>query len=256
MSIKMPSLSVVIITVNQARKIKRTIEAVKTLTDDIVVVDSGSTDDTREVARMAGARVYERAWTGYSEQKNFGNDHARYDWILSIDDDEVISPELAQNIQATFSQRPSFDAYDLPFRTVFCGQLIRFGGWNPESHVRLFDRTKIQWNTDAVHEGLTLLPQHSIGKLQGYVLHYTVESPEQFAAKTDRYSTLFAEKGRKLGKKPNFVKRYLSPIFRFLREYVFKLGFLDGYYGWFIAKENARYTYLKYQKMTSPILKP
>ncbi|MCU0341774.1 MAG: glycosyltransferase family 2 protein [Spirosomaceae bacterium] len=166
----MPPLSAVIITVNQAHKIGRTIEAVKTLTDDIVVVDSGSTDDTREVARAAGARVYERAWTGYSEQKNFGNDHAQHDWILSIDDDEVISPELAASIREAIETTPAFDAFDLPFRTVFCGQMIRFGGWNPESHVRLFDRTKIQWNTDAVHEGLTLKPQHRICKLSGYVL--------------------------------------------------------------------------------------
>jgi glycosyltransferase involved in cell wall biosynthesis len=252
----MPPLSAVIITVNQAHKIGRTIEAVKTLTDDIVVVDSGSTDDTREVARAAGARVYERAWTGYSEQKNFGNAHAQHDWILSIDDDEVISPELATSIREAFETTPAFDAFDLPFRTVFCGQMIRFGGWNPESHVRLFDRTKIQWNTDAVHEGLTLKPQHRICKLSGYVLHYTVDTPAQFAAKTDRYSTLFAEKGLKMGKKPNFVKLYLSPVFRFLREYIFKLGFLDGYYGWFIAKENARYTYLKYQKMSSPTPAP
>ncbi|MEZ4902162.1 MAG: hypothetical protein R2822_10605 [Spirosomataceae bacterium] len=89
--------------------------------------------------------------------------------------------------------------------------------------------------------------------MKGYVYHYTVDTPAQFAAKTDRYSTLFAEKGIKLGKKANFIKIYLSPIFRFLVEYVFKLGFLDGYFGWFIAKENARYTYLKYRKLNQKI---
>lgn len=242
-------LSAVIITVNQEKKIEKTIEALKTITDDIVVVDSGSIDLTRKVARAAGATVIEHPWAGYSAQKNFGNAWAKHDWVLSVDDDEVISPELAKNIQVAFASLADYDAFDLPFRTVFCGKLIRFGGWNPESHVRIFNKTKIQWNTDAVHEGLTLRSEHRIKKLEGYVYHYTVDTPAQFVSKTDRYSTLFAEKGIKLGKKATFIKVYLSPIFRFVVEYVIKLGFLDGYYGWLIAKENARYTYLKYQKL-------
>lgn len=242
-------LSAVIITLNQEKKIAKTIEALKTLTNDIVVVDSGSTDLTRKVARAAGANVLEHAWAGYSAQKNFGNAWAKYDWILSVDDDEVVSPELAESIRQAFTITPDCDAFDLPFRTVFAGKLIRFGGWNPESHVRIFNKKQIQWNTDAVHEGLTINPEHKVKKLSGYVYHYTVDTPEQFAAKTDRYSALFAEKSAKLGKKASFIKIYLSPIFRFLVEYIFKLGFLDGYYGWFIAKENTRYTYLKYKKL-------
>ena len=243
-------LSAVIITINQEKKIAKTIEALKTLTNDIVVVDSGSTDLTRKVARAAGANVLEHAWAGYSAQKNFGNAWAKYDWILSVDDDEVVSPELAESIRQAFTTSPDYDAFDLPFRTVFAGKLIRFGGWNPESHIRIFNKKQIQWNADAVHEGLTIKPEHKVKKLVGYVYHYTVDTPEQFASKTDRYSSLFAEKGVKMGKKANFIKIYLSPIFRFLVEYIFKLGFLDGYYGWFIAKENMRYTYLKYKKLS------
>jgi len=242
-------LSAVIITVNQEKKIRATIEALKILTTDIVVVDSGSTDRTRAVAQSLGARVYERAWAGYSDQKNFGNSQAQHDWILSVDDDEVVSPALAQSIREVFTNTPQADAYHLPFRTIFCGKMIRFGGWNPESHIRLFNKNLIQWNTDAVHEGLTIKPQYRVDKLTGFVLHYTVDTPQQFAKKTDRYSTLFAEKGTKIGKKASFVKIYLSPAFRFLREYIFKLGFLDGRYGFFIAQENARYTYLKYKKL-------
>ncbi len=242
-------LSAVIITVNQEKKIAKTIEALKTLTDDIVVVDSGSKDATRTVAAALGACVFERPWSGYSEQKNFGNDQAKYDWILSVDDDEVVSDELAKSIRAAFASEPKADAFNLPFRTVFAGKLVRFGGWNPETHIRIFNKKKIHWNTDAVHEGLTIRPEYSVQKLSGYVYHYTVDTLEQFAQKTDRYSTLFAEKGIKVGKRANFVKIYLSPAFRFLVEYVFKLGFLDGYYGLFIAKENARYTYLKYKKL-------
>ena len=247
----MPHISAVIITKNQEQKIGRTIDALKILTDDVVVViDSDSTDQTEAIAAQKGARVFRKQWEGYSLQKNFGNRQAKHRWVLSIDDDEVVSDELAANIKAAFEVEPGFDAFDLPFRTVFCGKLIKFGGWNPEAHVRLFDKTKIDWNTDAVHEGLTLKPEHQIQKLNGYVYHYTVDSVEQFYAKTDRYSTLFAKKGAFFGKKAPFYKIYLSPIFRFLSEYIFRFGFLDGRYGYIIAKDNARYTYLKYKKLS------
>ncbi len=247
----MTPLSAVIITKNQEKKIGLTIDALKLVTDDVVVVlDSESTDQTEVIAIEKGARVFKKQWAGYSLQKNFGNQQAKHRWILSIDDDEVISNELAASINTVFVAEPTFDAFDLPFRTVFCGQLIRFGGWNPESHVRLFDKTKIEWNTDAVHEGLTLKPEHRIQKLSGYVYHYTVDSVEQFYAKTDQYSTLFAKKGASFGKKAPFYKIYFSPVFRFLSEYIFRLGFLDGRFGLIIAKDNARYTYLKYQKLS------
>lgn len=243
-------LSVVIITKNQEKKLIKTIEAVKDLTDDIVVVDSFSTDQTATLVAATPARFFQRAWTGYSDQKNFGNEHAKNNWILSIDDDEIVSKELKESIKKAFEASPKFDAFDLPFRTVFCGKLIRFGGWNPETHIRLFDKTKIQWNIDAVHEGLTIKPTHKIGKLSGFVFHYTVDTLEQFFQKTERYSTLFAERAVNQGKKATFIKLYLSPVIRFLREYILRLGFLDGYYGFIIAKDNARYTYLKYKKLS------
>ena len=242
-------LSAVVITHNQAQKIGRTLTALAAVTDDIVVVDSFSTDQTANIARQHGARVFSRAWPGYSEQKNFGNEQALHDWIISVDDDEVLSDELINSIKKTFEIKPDCEAFGLKFRTVFCGKLIRYGGWNPESHVRIFDKRQISWNTDAVHEGLTLQPKHKIGQLDGYVFHYTVDNLPQFYEKTERYSTLFAEKAKRLGKKSGWVKQYLSPMVRFLREYVFKLGFLDGRYGFIIAKENARYTYLKYRKL-------
>jgi glycosyltransferase involved in cell wall biosynthesis len=248
--LKIP-LSAVIITRNQATKIKATIAAAQNVCNDVVViVDASSTDNTLEVAQRMGARTFVKNWKGYAQQKNFGNAQTKNDWILSIDDDEVISEILCKNIFEKFSQAIDFEALDLPFRTVFCGKLIRFGGWNPESHIRIFNKKRIEWNTDAVHEGLTIKPGDKVLKLSGYVYHYTVDTLAQFYKKTDRYSQLFADKTAKKGKKPNFIKIYVSPIFRFIREYVFKFGFLDGYFGWIIAKENARYTYLKYKKIT------
>jgi glycosyltransferase involved in cell wall biosynthesis len=243
------SISAVVISYNQAHKIGRTLAALRTLTEDVIVIDSLSTDDTTAVAQAHGARVIEQAWLGYSAQKNLGNAHAKHNWIISIDDDEVVSEELVQSIKKAFETTPACDAFELPFRTIFCGQLIKYGGWNPESHVRIFDKQKISWNTDAVHEGLTLQPHHRVQRLRGYVYHYTVDTLEQFYEKTERYSRLFAEKAAKMGKKASWTKQYFSPLVRFVREYFLKLGFLDGRYGFIIAKENARYTYLKYRKI-------
>ena len=234
---------------NEASKIGDCIKSLRQLTDDIVVVDSFSTGATVHICNELNVRVFQQKWLGYSQQKNFGNAQAQHDWVISIDADERISGELAIHIQQIFEQEPKADAYNLDFLTHFCGKAIHFGGWNPESHVRIFNKKIINWNTDAVHEGLTLQPQHKIEKLRGKVLHYTVGTPQAYMDKTEKYSSLFAEKSKSLGKKASFWKIYLSPITRFIKEYCLKLGFLDGKEGLFIAKENARYTYLKYLKM-------
>jgi glycosyltransferase involved in cell wall biosynthesis len=245
----MTPISAVVITLNQANKIARCLASLRSVTDDIVVVDSGSTDATAEICRQLGVVFLERAWTGYSDQKNFGNAHAQHDWIISIDDDEYLSEELAGSIRAVFDHSPDFDALELPFRTVFCGKLIRFGNMNPERHVRIFNKKYIQWNIEGVHERLSVKDEHRIRRLAGYVFHHTVDRPEQFAQKTERYARLFAEKAQRAGQSAAWWKQWLSPLVRFVREYFFRLGILDGYWGWFIAKENARYTFLKYRTL-------
>jgi glycosyltransferase involved in cell wall biosynthesis len=244
-------LSAVVITFNEAAKIADCIDSLKQVCNDIVVIDSFSTDATPQICQAKGVNFLQRAWTGYSDQKNYGNDHARHSWVLSLDADERLSPELVAEINQLFANgnTPQADVYDLRFLTHFCGKPIRHGGWNPESHIRLFNKEKIRWNADAVHEGLTLIHGHRIEQLKGYVWHFTVDTHEAFVAKTDRYSSLFAEKSVKAGKKASWFKIILSPIVRFMREYIVKMGFLDGWAGWFIAKENTRYTFLKYWKM-------
>jgi glycosyltransferase involved in cell wall biosynthesis len=245
----MTPLSAVVITHNEEAKIGDCLDSLFQVTDDVVVVDSGSTDRTRELCLARGARFFARAWDGYPSQKNFGNAQARHDWIVSIDADERLSDELVASIRQTFAQPLGADAFRLKFATYFCGQPIRYGGWNPEWHVRIFDKTKIEWNRDAVHEGLTLAPHHRVAKLAGPVRHYTVDTLAAFYAKTERYSDLFAQRGRQLGKRASWFKLVVSPVFRLVAEYVFRLGFLDGRAGWAIARENARYTYLKYRKL-------
>ncbi|MFT4031584.1 MAG: glycosyltransferase family 2 protein [Siphonobacter sp.] len=246
-TITYPPFSAVVITFNGQRHLAAVLTALQQLTDDIIVVDSFSTDRSVEICQQHNVRLFQRTWPGYSEQKNFGVAQARYDWILSVDDDEVVSPELSTSIKTSFDG--SYDAYVLCRKPFFCGKPILHGGWNPDWHIRLYNRKSIHWDpTDVVHEGLTIRPEHQVGKLKGFLNHYTVETPEEFAEKTDRYAKLFASNVRQIGKRPSVLKRYGSPAFRFFREYFLKLGFLDGQYGFFIAKENARYTFLKYKR--------
>jgi len=220
---------------------------VRELTDDVVVIDANSRDGTAELCQARGARVFQRNWTSYSEQKNFGNAEARHDWILSLDADERVSPELAASLRRVFARGElACDAYTMRFENYFGPRRVRFGAWNPEWHVRLFDRRKCDWNTEEVHEGLRGVEGCEVGRLQGCIRHLTVASREELAAKTERYSELFAAKLRRRGRTPSWAKIWLNPVWRFGRDLLLRLGALDGAAGWTIAWEAARYTHLKY----------
>jgi len=242
-------ISVVIIAKNEARRISDCIDSVRNLTDDIVVVDSGSSDRTCEIAAAKGARVYFHCWEGFSQQKNFGNSLARHDWILSLDADERVSPKLAESIRNEFAASPSCDAYTFHFRSYFEGKPINFGAWGHDFHTRLFDRRKFSWNSDDVHEGLNASSPARTGRLSGLILHFTIEHRSQLMAKNEFYTTLFADKARRSRKRVSWHKAWLNPLWRFFRDYIIQLGILDGSAGWIIAREGMRYTYLKYSKI-------
>lgn len=242
-------ISVVIIAKNEARRIGDCIDSVRNLTDDIVVIDSGSTDRTCEIAAEKGARVYFHRWEGFSQQKNFGNGAARHDWILSLDADERVSPKLAESIQNEFAAKPSYDAYTFHFRSYFEGKPINFGAWGHDYHTRLFDRRKFSWNSDDVHEGLCASSPTRTGRLGGLILHFTIEHRSQLTAKNEFYTSLFADKARRSGKRVSRHKAWFNPPWRFFRDYVVRLGILDGSAGWVIAREGMRYTHLKYSKI-------
>jgi glycosyltransferase involved in cell wall biosynthesis len=245
-------ISVVVIARNEERRIGDCLSSVQRLTDDIVVVDSISSDRTAEIAEAAGARVFVRAWPGYSEQKNFGNDVARYDWILSLDADERVSSELAASLRREFVDGPRCDVYDIRFKNYFGPKRVRFGAWNPESHARLFDRRLFSWNTDDVHEGLRGPEAVRRGRLNGPIIHLTVAGHAQLAEKSERYATLFAAKVRRRNRNPGWPKVWLNPAWRFIRDYLLRLGILDGTPGFWIAWEAARYTHLKYRLAQIP----
>lgn len=238
-------ISVVIIAKNEAHIIGNTLQSLHGLTDDIIVVDSGSSDDTVSLCQKSGAKVIETTWDGYGANKNKGITAAKYDWILSLDADEAVDTLLKKSL-SSLEPADELVAYELSYRNFFCNKLIRFGVWANDRHVRLFNRRKVKWDDAAVHENLIFPPDVKVLTLQGYVLHYTVHSLKEFTDKTVAYAYSNARKYHLQGKKAGFVKLYIAPAFSFIQHYIIRLGFLDGWEGYLICKTNAWYTFLKY----------
>jgi len=247
----MVPVSIVIITRNEADVIGSCINSAKLISDDVVIVDAGSTDDTLTIAAACGCRVYERAWDGYAANKNKGIELARYDWILSMDADEVADEELIKSLHNLDLTSPAI-AYDIKFRSYFGQKLIRFGSWGRDHHVRLFNRTLIKWSETMVHETLHLPEYASVKRLKGCVHHYSVKNLAEYNQKCGYYAKLSARQYLQNGKKAGFVKLYFSPLFGFIKNYLFYLGLLDGREGWEIAKvmlKNTRRKYLLLSQM-------
>ena len=238
-------LSVVIITRNEAHIIGNTLQSLQGITDNIVIVDSGSTDDTIAICRNHHAHVIETSWQGYGITKNIGIDAATNDWILSLDADEAIDETLRSTLlQLNFSEENT--VYELKYKNFFCNKWIRYGEWSGDKHIRLFNRKTVRWNDAPVHESLQMPDGVKKVRLAGNVLHYTVNNVDEYMAKTIQYAKLNAQKYFLQGKKPGFFKLYIGPMFNFLKHYVFELGFLDGFEGYLIAKTTAWYSFMKY----------
>ena len=192
---------------------------------ETIVVDSGSRDDTVEIARHSGARVIEQAWLGFGAQKNFAVAQARHDWILSLDADERVSRDLAASIGAALA-KPRHTAYAMARCNRFLGRWLRHGEGYPDWNVRLFHRAHARWSDDVVHEHV--IAEGSVGKLGGDLLHASAESLEAYLTKQNRYTTLQAEALYARGERFSALRFVFSPVLRFLRFYVLRAGFLDG----------------------------
>ena len=240
------NISVVIITKNEAHIIANTLQSLQPVITDIVIVDSGSTDETIAICKQFNAVVIETDWAGYGINKNKGIAAAKNDWILSLDADEAIDEELKQSL-LQLDLNNDEDVFNIRFKNFFCNKWIRFGEWGFDTHVRLFNRQKVQWNNVAVHENLIFPAAVKIVKLKGNILHYTVKNRQEYDAKTDHYARMNAAKYAAAAKSAGFFKQYFSPLFAFIQHYIFRLGFLDGAAGFIIAKTTARYTFLKYR---------
>ncbi|HEY1326864.1 MAG TPA: glycosyltransferase family 2 protein [Casimicrobiaceae bacterium] len=240
-------LSLVVITRDAAAEITACL-ASATFAAEALVVDSGSADHTVEVARAAGARVLVEPWHGFGPQKQFAVDCARHDWVLCLDADERVSPELADAIRALFANRaPPAAAYALARRNCFLGRWLAHGEGYPDRVVRLFDRRRARWSDDAVHEHV--VADGPVARLRGDLMHRSAESLESYLAKQNRYSSLLAEAMHARGERASAARIALSPLARFLRFYVVKLGFLDGVPGFAHIAIGAFASFMKYAKL-------
>ena len=245
----MVPVSIVIITKDEADIIAGCIQKARLITDDIVVIDNGSTDDTTDIAGIYGCRVYQKTWDGYGANKNKGIEAAKYSWILSIDADEVPDDELIGALHKLKFDNPAI-VYDIKFRTYFGGKPIRFGSWGRDHHIRLFNRDLVKWSETMVHETLILPENIQIKKINGRLHHYSVKDANEYDSKGLYYAKLSAKKYFSTGKRVNAVKLYISPLFGFLKNYIIYLGFLDGREGWDIAKTSVKNTRRKYHYLS------
>ncbi len=213
---------------------------------DIVVVDSGSRDDTVEIARRFGARVIEHAFDGFGRQKNVAVALAANDWVLCLDADERVTPRLATSIEAAIAQ-PRAAAYSMARRNRFLGRWLAHGEGYPDWNVRLFDRRRARWSDDAVHEHV--VTDGGIARLEGDLLHQSAESLDAYLAKQNRYTTLQAQAMHARGERVSAARLVLSPLVRFLRFYVVRLGFLDGVAGLTHIAIGAFASFMKYAKL-------
>jgi len=244
----MQKLSVVIACRNGAHVIGETITSFSGLTDDILIYDNGSNDGTQQIVTQTGARLIEGNWEGFGRTKNKANALAKYDWILSLDADEAIDEELKYNL-LLLDLADDLKVYEFRFKNFLGNKWLRFGEWGNDKHIRLFNRKKVKWNDAEVHESLLLPEQMKIVAVPGNVLHRTASNINEYEKKTRKYAALNAEKYFKQGKRSGQLKMLLSAVFSFIKNYFFKLGFLDGVTGYHCARINAQYTFLKYKKL-------
>ena len=215
---------------------------------EAVVVESGSSDDTAAVAVRCGARVIGHAWEGFGPQKNFAVGQARHDWVLCLDADERVTPELAAAIAALFTGgQPEAAAYSISRRNCFLGRWLAHGEGYPDWNIRLFDRRRARWSDDLVHE--KVVADGPAARLDGDLLHASAESIDAYIAKQNRYTTVQAGEMHARGERAGAAQIVLSPVARFLRFYVFRLGFLDGVAGFAHIAIGAFASFLKYAKL-------
>ncbi len=242
----MPTLGIAIITKNAAAHLDACLAAL-TWADRIVVLDSGSTDNTLDIARSHGAEIHQTPdWPGFGPQKNRCLALLDTDWILALDADEVLTPELIDEIRSTLAE-PQADVYALPRLSNYCGRWIRHSGWHPDFVSRLFKRGTSRYSEDLVHERLIFTG--SAIRLQNHMLHYSFDDLDQVLAKVNSYSTAGAKQRQLRGQQASLGKALWHGLLAFVRSYILRRGFMDGREGFILAVSNAEGTYYRYLKL-------
>lgn len=245
----MSGISAVIITLNEEKNLDRCLRSVVSIVDEIVIVDSGSTDDTLKIAGRYNAKIIVEPFRGYVEQKNFADTQASHDWILSLDADEALSPELDTAIRQ-IKGNEKFDAYELKRLTNYCGNWIRHCGWYPDRKIRLFNRKKGKWQGEQIHELWQFhYPETSGGQLSGDLLHYSYYTLSDHLKQIEKFTEIMARRDVENGKKSSLIKAIASSKWKFIQSYFLQLGFLDGLAGLQVCSLSAFATYVKYSKI-------
>jgi len=248
------ALSLAVITYNEEDNIIRLLNAVKGTVDEIIVVDSHSTDRTKEICLQDYPEVkfYEKKFNGYGEQKNYALSLCSEEWVLFLDADEIPDEEMIRSIRKIIScGNTKCTVYKAKFINYVGIHLIRFGGWGNVCKERLFKKDYAKYSDDKVHE--FLITDQKAGILEGKLNHYTYKSIHHHISKINKYSDMMAEKMFERGKKYQNFKIIISPVYEFIKVFIFKLGFLDGFAGFYVAKTMSYYTFLKYIKLREKI---
>ncbi len=242
-------LSVVIITFNEEANIARCLEALGGIGDEVLVVDSFSTDRTVEICRQHGARVIQNAFAGYVEQKNFATDQAQFDYVLQLDADEVLTDELRRSVMMAKNDW-QHAAYALTRLTNYCGTWVQHGGWYPDRKLRLYDRRLGRWQGLLLHEHYEVSAGQTTGQLAGDALHYSYSSIAQHVRQLNKFTSITAQELALQGQaRVSWLQLLGKPIWKFVHGYVFRLGFLDGFAGLSIAVISAAGVFLKFAKL-------
>lgn len=245
----MQPLSVSIITFNEEKNIARCLDSVKDIANEIVVIDSNSTDNTESICKQYGVKFYKQSFLGYIEQKNFALDHCKHNIVLCLDADECLSPALIQSIKKAKQTDFQFDAYTMNRCTNFCGRWIKYGTWYPDKKLRLFNKQKGKWGGTNPHDKIEMQTGVKPSFLKGDIYHYSYYTIEEVLTQQNKFTTIQAKAMYEQGKRGNVLKLFLNPLIAFVSGYIFKLGFLNGADGFFIASTVAYNTMVKYYKL-------
>lgn len=241
-------ISAVIITKNEEKNIARCIDSLQNVADEIVVTDSYSTDKTEEICRKKGVRFIQHPFQGHIQQKNYAITQANHLYVLSLDADEALDENLKKSI-LEIKENGSFDGYKMNRLTNYCGKWIWYGNWYPDTKLRLWNKTKGKWGGMNPHDKFMMTKEAKITKLKGNILHYSFYSIDEHILQMNKFSGISAQSYYERGRRANFFYILLSPLLSFVKSFVIKKGFMNGYYGLVIAMIDAHFTFVKYIKL-------
>lgn len=245
----MNNISIVIITKNEEHVLERTLRSLQGITDDLIVVDSGSDDQTISIAEKHGAKIFRTEWLGYGPTKNLGISKSKYDWILALDADEGIDEILKHHLSSLDLNTDERVAYKARFKNFIGEAYLKYGGYLKSKAIILFNRKHIKWDAQLVHEKLLIPKEVTTKKLRGYILHFTVKDIVDYNNKMSHYALLNAQQYFNQGRKTTNLRLFLVRQYTFIRNYIIGLGFLDGAIGFICASIYAHYTFLKYARL-------